>query len=227
MVLTHGPFEAPPGTGKAEGGGGKKGKKEGTKREGRQGEAATFPAMVEYMDKIVGRLVAAVERTGVKGNTLILFTGDNGCPKEVTTRFRGRDLQGGKGSMLDTGSHVALVASWPGVVPAGKVSDALVDFTDFFPTIAEATGARVPEGVKVDGKSFLPILRGGQGPRREWVFVQLGNRKWIRDERWKLGGNGELYDLKADPWEERPIKDSGGEAGAARARLSGEMEKLK
>ena len=188
--------------------------------------------MVAYMDKNVGRVVETVRRLGLEENTLILFTADNGSPKEVVTRIATptgeHKLRGGKGQMTDSGSHVALIASWKGTTPAGKVSEQLIDFTDVLPTLADLGGTTPPNGVTIDGQSFAATLRGTSGPEREWVFTQLGNRKWVRDKRWKLLGTGELYDLENDPWEERVIPTSeGGDAAAARARLTAVMEKLK
>ena len=249
MVLTHGPFEPTPDSkkegaapaarrprraaGEAGGRAGRKARKQGSVENGESdGRAAEFPAMVAYMDKTVGRVVETVRRLGLEENTLILFTADNGSPKEVVTRINTpsgeRKLRGGKGQMTDAGSHVAFIASWKGTTPAGKVSEQFIDFTDVVPTLAELGGATLPQGVVIDGQSFAATLRGQSGPEREWVFSQLGNRKWVRGKRWKLLGTGELYDLQNDPWEERAIPASeGGDAAAARARLTAVMGKLK
>ena len=198
------------------------------------GQAAEFPAMVAHMDKLVGRVTATVRRLGLEEDTLILFTADNGTPRQVVTRLAtpagDRPVRGGKGQMTDLGSHVPLIASWKGTTPAGRVSDQLVDLTDVLPTLAELAGTSPPPGVAIDGHSFAAALRGLAGPERQWVHTQLGNRRWVRDKRWKLMGTGELYDLQADPWEERPVP--AGEAGdptaaAARARLAGVLATLK
>jgi arylsulfatase A len=247
MVLTHGPFEATPDSKKegaappakgarrgAERGAGRKARKKGSVEDGESdGRAAEFPAMVAYMDKNVGRVVETVRRLGLEENTLILFTADNGSPKEVVTRIATptgeRKLRGGKGQMSDLGSHVAFIASWKGTTPNGKVSDQLVDFTDVLPTLAELGGATPPNDVTIDGHSFAATLRGRSGPEREWVFTQLGIRKWVRDKRWKLLGTGELYDLQNDPWEEKPISltEASDDAAAARERLTTVLAKLK
>jgi arylsulfatase A len=70
---------------------------------------------------------------------------------------------GGKGSTRHTGTHVPLIATWPGIVPAGRVSLDLIDSTDFLPTVCAAAGIDIPADWKVDGRSFLPQLRGEQG----------------------------------------------------------------
>ena len=85
-----------------------------------------------------------------------------------------------------------LIASGKGTTPAGSVRRDLVDFTDLLPTFAELAGAQVPQGVKLDGRSFAPQLRGEKGMPREWIFSQLGNRWFVRDDGWKLNERGEL-----------------------------------
>ena len=105
----------------------------------------------------------------------------------------------------------------------------MIDFTDVLPTLADLANTKPPAGITIDGHSFAATLRGQKGEEREWVHTQLGNRKWVRDKRWKLMGTGELYDLANDPWEEHPIRSGVGDepATAARARLAAVMATLK
>src|SRR5207244_13598701 len=112
-----------------------------------------------YMDKQVGELVAEVEKLGLREKTLILFSGDNGTAVGYPSSFRGRMINGAKGSMLEGGSRVPLIASWPGVTPTGKVSRDIVSFADPLPTFAELGGAKLPQGVKIDGISCAAQLR--------------------------------------------------------------------
>ena len=132
-----------------------------------------FVAMVEYMDKIVGRLVKKVESIGQEENTIILFTADNGTNRGITSRWQGKDIKGGKGGMKDMGTHVPLVASWPGKSPRGSVIDDLVDFTDMYPTFADAAGVSLGNRRPIDGRSFLPQLLGQSGHPRDFVFLAL------------------------------------------------------
>ena len=88
----------------------------------------------------------------------ILFLGDNGTGRGVTSRFRGEDYPGGKGTTTRRGMHVPLIASWPAVIARGEVNRDLVSSVDFLPTLCEAAGVAVPSNV--DGVSFLPQLRG-------------------------------------------------------------------
>jgi len=120
-------------------------------------------------------------------------------------------------------------------MPAGRVCDDLIDFTDFLPTLAEAAQTSLPSGLTVDGRSFLPQLRGQKGNPREWIFCHYfrnaGNppKRFARDKRWKLYQSGALFDLRADPLENCPIPPTGGDAQAeaARARLQVVLDSLR
>jgi len=161
---------------------------------------------VEYMDKLVGRLVAELDRLKLRENTLVLFTGDNGTaggPNRAPVN--GRPLSGSKGTMREGGSRVPLIASWPGTVAAGKVLPDLIDFSDFLPTFAALGGAALPKDRTLDGRSFAPRLFGQDGNPRQCVYVELAGRRYVRDDRWKLTGAGELFDLKNAPFEETPV----------------------
>ena len=134
-------------------------------------------------------------------------------------------IKGGKGLTTDAGTHVPFIANRPGTIPAGRVCDDLIDFTDFLPTLAQATGSPVPQNLTLDGRSFLPQLKGKKGNPREWVFChydpEWGNftrSRFVRDQRWKLYDDGRLYDVPADPLEEHPLEPGSGGPGAAAAR---------
>ncbi|MHC4119572.1 MAG: sulfatase-like hydrolase/transferase [Planctomycetota bacterium] len=193
-----------------------------------------FPDMVAYMDKMVGRIVGKLDALGLRENTLVLFTGDNGTHKSIKSELAGRTIQGAKGETTDAGTRVALVANQPGVVASGKVCGDLVDFSDFVPTFAEAAGAKAPEGMIMDGRSFLPQLRGEKGNPRDWIFCHYDARwgrwkdvqRFVRDNRWKLYATGELYDIPADTLEKNP-NPAGREAAAARKRLQAVLDSIK
>jgi arylsulfatase A len=175
---------------------------------------------VEYMDKLVGKLVAELDRLGLREKTLILFTGDNGTARfgvEAAT-VNGRSISGQKGTMLEGGSRVPLVVNWPGVTPAGKVNHDLVDFSDFFATCAELGGAPLPEGVKLDSHSFASQIKGQKGTPRTWVYVELNGRSFARDARFKLTNGGELFDLSEAPYKEIPVSSTTTDPAAIAAR---------
>jgi arylsulfatase A-like enzyme len=182
---------------------------------------------VAYLDKQVGSVVAELEKLGLREKTLIIFTADNGIASESTT-IHGRQINGHKGTMLEGGAHVPLIASWKGVTPAGTVLKDLVDFSDLLPTFAELAGAKLPENVIFDGRSFAPQLRGQKGPPREWIFVQLGAQWYVRDAGRKLNQKGELFDMSDAPFVETlvPVEGQNAEAAAARARLQAVLDNL-
>ncbi len=199
------------------------------KKSRRTANKSNFPHMVTYLDKCVGRVVETLDRLGLREKTLILFTGDNGTPRGIESKMHELIVPGGKGEMTDTGTHVPLIANWSGTVPAGRVRSDPVDFSDFLPTLCEVTGAPLPEGVTIDGRSFLPQLRGEPGKPRDWVYIQLNEKRAVRGRRWKLHHDGRLYDMPADPFEESPITpgEGGEEAAAARKRLQAVLAELK
>jgi len=181
---------------------------------------------IAYMDKLVGQLVEELDRQKLRKKTVIVFTGDNGCTGSQTVQ--GRPIEGHKGAMTEGGSRVPLIVNWTGTTPAGRVLNDLVDFSDFFPTFAELAQANLPEGVTIDGRSFAPQLRGETGKPRECVYIQLGSRRYVRDARWKLYGDGVFCDMKDAPFRETPIaaETADAEARAARKRLQAVLDDL-
>jgi len=192
-------------------------------REGDRGKAL-LADNVAYMDKLVGKLAAQLDRLGLREKTLLAFTGDNGQPGGGTVK--GRRMDGGKGSMKEGGVRVPLICSWKGTTPAGRVCQDLVDFSDFFPTFADLAGVGLPDGVKVDGSSFAPQLHGRPGQPREWIYVQLGKERYVRDPRWKLYGDGTLCDMKEAPWREIAAPTDS-ENSATHRRLQAVLDQLK
>ena len=178
---------------------------------------------IAYMDKLVGKLVAELDRLKLREKTLIIFVGDNGTAQKEADRSSvgGRRPSGQKATMLEGGSRVPMITSWPGTTPAGKVSKDLVDFSDFFTTFAGLAGAELPKGVTIDGRSLAPQLKGEAGNPREWVYVELNGKRYVRTARWKLTGAGEMFDMKEAPFNEIavPADTADAEAVAARKHL--------
>lgn len=196
---------------------------------GPNGRYQSFSERVKRMDDMVGKLVDAVDELGLAEDTLILFTGDNGTSQSITSIRNGRKVQGGKGTLKDSGTHVPLIARQPGTVPEGAVCDALIDFSDFLPTFAELAGAELPQDRVIDGKSFAPLLDGCTDTIREYAYTEWKGRAWVRDRRWKLYDDGELYNLETDPLEKTPIDpDKAGEtAQQARQRLEAALKRIR
>ena len=139
---------------------------------------------IAYMDKLVGKLVAELERLKLRDNTLIIFIGDNGTGGAYAdmSTIGGRRLSGEKGSMLEGGAHVPWIVNWPGRTPAGKVSTDMVDSTDFVPTFAELAGVKLPDSKVLDGHSFAPQIYGKKGPTRDWIFIELAKNWYVREQ---------------------------------------------
>lgn len=166
MCLTHGPFYVTPDTVQSE------------DEKFQNVRKKNFKANVKYMDKLVGRIVDALEAAGQRKNTIVLFTGDNGTGGQ------------GKGRPTELGARVPMIANCPGTVKPLGVSDELVDLSDIFPTLMDFAGAKLPRGHVIDGQSFAPLLRGEKGPTREWIYSYLGDRQILRTKRWLLEDNG-------------------------------------
>ncbi len=192
-------------------------------------KAARYDGYVAYLDKQVGELVAELDKLGLRERTLILFSADNGTdagdgPIDGRTQLGrssligGRRLYGGKRDMTEGGTNVPLIASWKGTTPAGRVLRDLVDFTDLLPTFAELAAAPLPQGVRFDGRSFGPQLRGEKGNPREWVFSQLDVRWFVRNDGWKLNERGEFFDMKDAPFTEKPVPSDTTDAATVAAR---------
>jgi len=185
---------------------------------------------VKYMDKLVGQLIAELERQHLRENTLIVFFGDNGTAngRADNAMIGGRRLDGAKGSMLEGGSLEPLIVNWPGVTPAGKVRGDMIDSTDFVPTFAEIAGAKLPEKKIIDGRSFAASIRGDSKQAREWVYLQLARQWYARSASWKLTQAGELFDMSDAPFSEKLVSaDTKIPAAiAARQQLQAALDQL-
>ena len=186
-----------------------------------KGDAKYFGDMVTYMDKTIGKVLSKLDEVGVRENTLVMFIGDNGTDSPVISMMGDQKIIGSKSKTIDWGTHVPFIASWPGTIKP-SVSDDLITFTDFFPTICETTGYEIPESVKVDGVSFLPQLKGKTGTPRDSIYCFYARnggakgKEFIRNQRYKLYRSGRFFDIANDVREEHPIKP---------ADLKGEQKK--
>jgi len=211
MVLVHDPFVPTPDTI----GDRSRGHEMNKQPKGKEARKENFVAMVQYMDKIIGKIVKKVEDIGQAENTLIVFTADNGTHPSITSNWNGRQITGGKGATKDMGTHVPLVAYWKGTTPKGKVIDDLVDFTDFYATFADVAKAKKGKDFPVDGRSFLPQLQGKKGDPREWVFLHYQpywNKEpgqYVRTENFKLYRDGRYYEVPKDLQEAQDLSKGG------------------
>ncbi|MDP6043983.1 MAG: sulfatase-like hydrolase/transferase, partial [Phycisphaerae bacterium] len=151
MVLTHGPLTNTPAEPKA---------------------ANKHKAMVRYTDKLVGRLVKAIDDLGIRERTIVIFTTDNGSGGGQRGTLNGRIVRGGKGKESEAGCCEPFIVNCPGIVPKGKVTDALTDFTDMLPTFAELGGAKLSDKFPIDGKSIAKVMLGkAKDSPRQWIMA--------------------------------------------------------
>lgn len=188
---------------------------------------ATYAAMVKHLDDSVGEIRRTLQETDLATNTLIVFTSDNGGVEYTSPAATdNQPFTGGKACLYEGGVRVPTIVYWPGNFEGGQWCDQVLDATDFLPTLAEITGNPIPTGI--DGRSALPLL---QAPGRTvaprtlyWHYpfnvivkhprhgtpltphsaIRVGDHKLL----WDWHGHLELYDIKADPYEEDNLADS-------------------
>ncbi|MHB8520680.1 MAG: arylsulfatase [Limisphaerales bacterium] len=180
-------------------------------------------AMEENIDENVGRLEAKLKADGLFEDTIVIYLADNGPDSH---RYVG-PFRGQKTEVLEGGVHTFFFMQWPARLQAGATSDHLTAHIDVMPTLLEAVGVSAPAGLKLDGRSFLPLLEGKQVRWPDRVIVTQSHRGNVpvryhnfelRTERWKLdhpSGFGretlppdvpfELYDIRKDPAEEHNV----------------------
>ncbi|WP_442509480.1 arylsulfatase [Novipirellula sp. SH528] len=187
---------------------------------------ATYAAMVDRLDRNIGRVLNKIDALGESDNTVIFFLSDNGAsedsadrstvkgsmPWEVTSYLtQGRVWANAsntpyrqyKTTDYEGGTRTPMIAYWPGKIQPGTVTDHVGHLVDFTPTMLDLANADQPS--ELAGHSLVPTL-GGEASERPWpLFWQFGKSRAIRDRDWKCvrhgKGNWELYNLKADPTE--------------------------
>ena len=213
MILPHFPHQATPDS---------DGWDPTVKGENKNKDDRYFADMVRYMDKLVGRLVDKLDELQLRDDTLLLFVGDNGTFRSLRSKFGDKTIQGMKGRTTVYGTHVPMIASWPGKI-APMVVDDLADSTDVLQTICDVADVEVPDALPLDGHSLWPRLRGEGASPREWIYCWYSPRgeplkEFAYDQRFKLYRTGELFDYRRDPLEKAPLQ-GGDEAEAARSKL--------
>ncbi len=160
-------------------------------------------AMVEYTDHLLGKIVEKLESEKVRNNTIIVWTCDNGTSGQFSNKLNGRLVRGGKATTTENGVNTPFIVSCPGLVPSGEQSQALLDFSDMYPTFIEFAGGQMEEGYTYDGMSQHEVFLGkAEKNNRDWVLgmgshpAKLTHKgvesayyfrdRVIRNERYKL-----------------------------------------
>jgi len=223
MMLTHAPFDATPDS------------PDYLESKSGKEKPGHFPDMTAYTDKLIGKLIDKLDELKLRDNTLVIILGDNGTAKGMPARFKGRDVKGGKGTSTAWGTHVPCIGNWPGHFASGKVSPDLISSVDVLPTLCEAAGVTVPAELKIDGRSFLPQLRGEKGTPRDWLYCwynPAGGDKaqfeFAHDARYKLYTDGRFFNVQQDDREKSPLTDDALDdtAKAAKAKLQAALKQL-
>jgi arylsulfatase A-like enzyme len=178
-------------------------------------QAVAYYGMITNIDDNMATLLARLKDWDLERKTLVVFLTDNGHP---LGNLYNAGMRAAKGSPYQGGTRVPSFWRWPGVLGRGVDVDKLAAHIDLFPTLAELAGARAPVGLKLDGRSLVPLLRD---PRAAWpdrhLFIHVG--RWakgkaeeskyqkcaVRNGRFRLVNNTELYDVKADPGETKNV----------------------
>jgi arylsulfatase A len=172
-----------------------------------------FKEMVEYADKIIGKIESKLKEKGVFENTLLLFVGDNGTNGSITSKTRTGPIKGAKSFTIDAGVHVPLIASWPKFIKRGRIYDPIIEFSDFLPTLAEAAG-NLNTIKEIDGISFLPVIKGQRSPTREtalvhydpqWYETSKNRNRFAQTIEYKLYQDNRFFNLINDPQEIHPL----------------------
>jgi len=185
----------------------------------------TYAAMITAMDDQVGKVVRALEKKKLSDNTIILYQSDNGGPRSAkvtgevdmsksTIPADNGSFRGGKGSLYEGGTRVALVANWPGHIKPGSVVDQPIQSVDMYPTLARLAGASLVKNKPLDGMDVWPTMSEGQpSPRKEVVYDIEPFRGALRQGDWKLiwqatlPSKVELFNLAQDPGEQVNLAD--------------------
>jgi arylsulfatase A-like enzyme len=219
MVLTHTPFVNTP-------------------DESAEDKLGKLKAMVRYTDKITGEIVQALEDAKIRDNTIIIWTTDNGTARGITGKYRGGKVEGGKAKTTEPGICAPFIVSWPDHLKSNNVSDALIDFTDFYPTFLEIAGLDSQQKFTsgntahtIDGHSFFDVLLNNSADsQRDWILGMGGGNnarltgkgaenqyifrdRVIRNKQYKLYIDSKkkpenFFDLLIDPAEGKNLLDS-------------------
>lgn len=170
-----------------------------------------YYASITFADAQLGRILDALEQTGLDDNTVVLFTSDHGY-------HMGEHGHWQKTTLFENAAHVPLIIAGPGTTAAGQSAGCPAEMVDFYPTLASLTGLKPPK--YVSGVDLTPALRDASATPRQSAFTQYANGYSLRTDRyryteWGAGGSegAELYDHKSDPYEMKNLASSSNHAG--------------
>lgn len=187
-------------------------------------------SMVRYADHILNVLVKALDQIGIRENTIIIWTTDNGTSGNIIGDLNGKRVRGGKSMLSENGVNAPFIINAPGIVPEGITSDALIDFSDLLPTLCDLAQTSPDKEYEYDGISFAPEIYGLENKsKRDWIMALGSNPakikngriknafdfrdRVVRDKNFKayidtLNKIYEIIELKSDFYEENNLLNS-------------------
>tara|TARA_B100000927_G_scaffold291154_1_gene292136 strand:- start:553 stop:1839 length:1287 start_codon:yes stop_codon:yes gene_type:complete len=194
-----------------------------------------YKDMVEYHDKVIGKIVSKLDQLNLRDDTIIIYAGDNGTTRGIISMMGDKKIIGGKGLTSDTGTHVPLICNWLGTVKNETIINDLIDASDFLPTMLDISDIKNSD--LMDGKSFYPQILGNKGNPRDWIYFYFDPNsprldrpvmEFVREKKWKLYSDNRMFDVLNDPDETNEISfDQDGETQEAYNKLKDILENIK
>ncbi|MBK66065.1 MAG: arylsulfatase [Chloroflexi bacterium] len=194
-----------------------------------------YKDMVEYHDKVIGKIVSKLDQLNLRDDTIIIYAGDNGTTRGIISMMGDKKIIGGKGLTSDTGTHVPLICNWLGTVKNETIINDLIDASDFLPTMLDISDIKNSD--LMDGKSFYPQILGNKGNPRDWIYFYFDPNsprldrpvmEFVREKKWKLYSDNRMFDVLNDPDETNEISfDQDGETQEAYNNLKDILENIK
>ncbi len=166
-----------------------------------------YAAMVQAMDKNVATILAELDKLGLRENTIVVFTSDNGATKDGSNL----PFKGGKHSVYEGGTHLPTVIHWPNGKVVSRSWDGLCGALDMFPTLMAMADGKMPETRPLDGKNIWPALRDNTASPVESYYWSWRNEDALRTADWRLHrffDHAELYDIRSDIGETKNVADA-------------------
>jgi len=154
-----------------------------------------YAGMIRYADKMVGKLLDALNKNNLLENTIVIFTADNGTNARFVNKWNGQEIKGGKQKLIEQGTRVPFIVYWKDKIQPKTVIDDLIDFTDIYPTLAELVGSKITSDGDFEGISFLSTVLGETGDSRDWVLCQYEDDWFLRNNKWLIRKSGQIEDV--------------------------------
>lgn len=185
----------------------------------------TYCAMVHAVDEQIGRVAAAIEQRGLTGNTLFIFSSDNGGP--LAQGATNGKLRAAKGTLYEGGVRVSAFATWAGKIKPGTVIHEPLHMVDWYPTLLKLAGASTEQKLKPDGLDLWPVLTAGAKSPHDAILLNTTPRNGaIRMGDWKLVIGGNLSDADQNSEAETPKADAAKKGKKGKQAAAGDAPRI-